>query len=35
MSGWRFEIFGEKALQLKRGEISLKLQNGKLEVTSV
>lgn len=30
MSGWRREVFGEPALRLKKGEISLALQDGKV-----
>lgn len=35
MSGWRREIFGEQALRLKRGEISLKLKDGTLEIVDL
>lgn len=30
LKGWRRAVFGEKALQLKRGEIALVLENGKV-----
>ncbi len=30
MTGWRREVFGEPALRLKRGEISLALEDGKV-----
>ena len=33
LKGWRREVFGELALQLKRGEIALKLKNGVIDVT--
>lgn len=32
MRGWRRRIFGELALQLKRGEIALRLRNGEVEL---
>ncbi len=32
LTGWRREVFGGTALKLKRGEISLKLNEGKLEL---
>ncbi|WP_411818352.1 ribonuclease D [Hyphococcus sp. DH-69] len=32
LSGWRREIFGETALRLKRGEIALKLDNGRVDI---
>ena len=35
LTGWRREVFGDLALQLKRGEISLRLENGQLEVNKV
>ncbi len=30
LKGWRFELFGETALRLKRGEIALTVQRGKV-----
>ncbi len=33
LKGWRREVFGELALQLKRGEIALKLKNGVIDIT--
>ncbi|MFN3835973.1 MAG: ribonuclease D [Glycocaulis sp.] len=30
MSGWRYKVFGETALKLKRGELALVLENGKV-----
>ena len=30
LNGWRYELFGKQALQLKRGEIALSLQNGQV-----
>jgi ribonuclease D len=30
LSGWRYELFGEQALQLKRGELALKLARGEV-----
>lgn len=35
MKGWRREVFGEPAMRLKRGELSLTLENGKVTVTEV
>ncbi|WBQ08822.1 ribonuclease D [Hyphomonadaceae bacterium ML37] len=35
MSGWRRKVFGEKALRLKRGELALVLENGKVEVVEL
>ncbi len=32
LSGWRREIFGEPALRLKRGEIALKLNKGRVDI---
>ena len=32
LSGWRREVFGERALQLVRGEIAIKFQNRKIAV---
>ncbi|OUS14206.1 ribonuclease D [Rhodospirillales bacterium 47_12_T64] len=32
LSGWRREVFGEKALRLKKGLIALSIKNGKLVV---
>ncbi|MCB1492699.1 MAG: ribonuclease D [Rhodobiaceae bacterium] len=32
LSGWRRELFGERALQLKRGELALVVKNGKVRV---
>ena len=30
LKGWRRELFGEKALALKRGELSLAIENGRV-----
>ena len=30
LNGWRYRLFGKQALQLKRGEIALSLQNGQV-----
>ena len=30
LNGWRYTLFGKQALQLKRGEIALSLQNGQV-----
>ena len=35
MKGWRREVFGSLALQLKRGEIALKLKNGSIDIVDV
>ena len=35
MTGWRREVFGEPALKLKRGEIALRLENGKVVATAL
>lgn len=35
MSGWRRKVFGDKALRLKRGELALVLENGKVEVVEL
>ena len=35
MKGWRRDVFGEPALRLKRGELSLTLKDGKVCVTEV
>ncbi len=35
LKGWRRTIFGEKALALKRGEISLHYRSGKLEINTL
>ncbi|WP_300543213.1 ribonuclease D [Maricaulis sp.] len=35
MKGWRREVFGEPALRLKRGELSLTLQEGKVVVSEI
>ena len=32
MKGWRREMFGEKALKLKRGELSIAVENGKVVI---
>jgi len=32
MKGWRREVFGQEALKLKRGEIALKIEHGKVVV---
>jgi ribonuclease D len=30
LRGWRRELFGERALKLKRGEVSLAMQGGRV-----
>jgi ribonuclease D len=35
LHGWRRELFGEKALGLKRGELALSVKNGKVEFRPV
>jgi ribonuclease D len=30
LHGWRRELFGEKALQLKRGELALAIERGRV-----
>jgi ribonuclease D len=35
MSGWRRKVFGDKALRLKRGELALVLEDGKVEVVEL
>ncbi|MFD0986936.1 ribonuclease D [Methyloligella solikamskensis] len=35
MKGWRRKLFGEQALKLKRGELSLAVQNGEVSVLPV
>lgn len=35
MSGWRRKVFGDKALRLKRGELALVLESGKVEVVEL
>lgn len=35
LQGWRREIFGEPALRLKRGDVALKLKNGRVEIIDV
>ena len=30
LKGWRRELFGEQALKLKRGELSLAVENGRV-----
>jgi ribonuclease D len=30
MKGWRYELFGEVAMQLKRGEVALKVEDGEV-----
>ena len=30
LKGWRFDVFGKEALAMKRGDIALSLQNGKI-----
>ncbi len=32
MHGWRFEVFGQDALRLKRGEIALSAEGGAVKV---
>lgn len=35
LTGWRRQLFGEKALRLKNGEIALGFQNGKIKLIEV
>jgi ribonuclease D len=35
MSGWRFEVFGEDALKLKRGELALAAEGRKIELVEL
>lgn len=35
LTGWRREVFGEEALKLKRGEIALVLENGRVEAVEL
>ena len=35
MSGWRFEVFGEDALRLKRGELALAAEGRKIELVEL
>jgi len=30
LTGWRYELFGAKALELKRGRLALTVENGKV-----
>ncbi len=30
LSGWRFELFGAKAIELKRGRLALTVENNKV-----
>ncbi|MEQ8405376.1 MAG: ribonuclease D [Oceanicaulis sp.] len=35
LTGWRRQVFGEEALKLKRGEIALVLENGRVEAVEL
>ncbi len=35
MKGWRRDVFGEPALKLKRGEVALRLENGKVVASEI
>src|SRR5690606_27667517 len=35
LTGWRREVFGERALKLKHGKLALKLKGGKVAVEEV
>lgn len=35
LQGWRRQVFGDEALKLKRGEIALVLENGRVEVVEL
>ena len=35
LKGWRREVFGQEALRLKRGELALVLEQGKVEVVEL
>jgi ribonuclease D len=35
MHGWRLNVFGEKAIQLKHGKVGLGMKNGKLDVVEL
>jgi ribonuclease D len=35
LHGWRFELFGKKALELKHGRLAMKLENGKVKFVEV
>ena len=35
LSGWRFELFGENALRLKRGELGLKFDGGRVRASNI
>ncbi len=35
MSGWRFELFGQDALRLKRGEIALSAEGSSVRVVDL
>ena len=35
LKGWRREVFGEDAINLKQGKIALRLNNGKIEMTQL
>ncbi len=35
MKGWRYEVFGRDALELKNGHVSLKLENGLIKKTRI
>ncbi|MEM9810639.1 MAG: ribonuclease D, partial [Pseudomonadota bacterium] len=32
LKGWRYEVFGDLALQLKRGDVALSLKRGRVNV---
>lgn len=35
MKGWRRDVFGEPALKLKRGDVALRLENGKVVASEI
>ncbi|MDP7375949.1 MAG: ribonuclease D, partial [Alphaproteobacteria bacterium] len=35
LSGWRYEIFGQMALELKRGRLALSATNGKTKLLPI
>ncbi|MAB70850.1 MAG: ribonuclease D, partial [Oceanicaulis sp.] len=35
LKGWRRDVFGAEALRLKRGELALVLENGKVEAVEL
>jgi hypothetical protein len=35
MKGWRYDMFGNQAAQLKRGELALKVEGGEVVAVSL